>query len=523
MDVRMYVMTHKKIAPIASSIYHILHVGKKGKEDLGYPGDDTGDNISEKNTNYCELTGMYWLWKNCNCDIIGICHYRRFFCENERLLDKEYIEKTIEQYPIIVPGTTNVYNGTLKESYEFMHVGKDLELCHDVIKEKYPQYLEAYNYIINGYMFTLGNMWITKKDIFDKYCEWLFDILFEVEKRIDISGYDDYQRRVMGFLSERLFRVWLCTRPENICEQPVKMIETKDFNNSFKKLELKRKLVKLEMVFFISYWRTKKTDNGLIEPFACNDDFNGGKIPVWVTWWQGMNNTPEVVSMCIESLKRNLPYESVTIRIITLDNCMDYVTFTDEIINKFNSGEIDYTHMSDILRSELLYRYGGMWIDATYLVTQKICEKNFVDNKLHTIRYNKPIWDEDITHGRWSINYWIAPKHHKLFGFLTEAYWYYMETKGKIEEYFLTDYLVNLAIELMPDIEEEFLQNEPCAQNIINDAKKINMPCDDEEYLLFKQRAPLYKLNRRNEYQEYNIVGKKTIYGYLKEEILGNE
>lgn len=301
------------------------------------------------------------------------------------------------------------------------------------------------------------------------------------------------------------------------------MIETKDFNNSFKKLELKRKLVKLEMDFFISYWRTKKTDNGLIKPFACNDDFNGGKIPVWVTWWQGMNNTPEVVSMCIESLKRNLPYESVTIRIITLDNCMDYVTFTDEIINKFNSAKIDYTHMSDILRAELLYRYGGMWIDATYLVTQKICEKNFIDNKLHTIRYNKPIWDEDITHGRWSINYWIAPKHHKLFRFLTEAYWYYMETKGKIEEYFLTDYLVNLAIELMPDIEEEFLQNEPCAQNIINDAKKINMPCDDEEYLLFKQRAPLYKLNRRNEYQEYNIVGKKTIYGYLKEEILGNE
>ena len=60
---------------------------------------------------------------------------------------------------------------------------------------------------------------------------------------------------------------------------------------------------------------------------------------------------------------------------------MDYVTFTDEIINKFNSGKIDYTHMSDILRAELLYRYGGMWIDATYLVTQKICEKNFIDNK----------------------------------------------------------------------------------------------------------------------------------------------
>lgn len=523
MDTRMYVMTHKKIAPIENPIYHILHVGKKGKEDLDYQGDDTGNNISEKNTNYCELTGIYWLWKNCGCDIIGICHYRRFFCENEKLLDKEYIEKTIDKYPIIAPETTSVYNGTLKESYEFVHIGKDLELCHDVIKEKYPQYLEAYDYAINGYLFTLGNMWITKKEIFDKYCEWLFDILFEVEKRIDISDYDDYQKRVMGFLAERLFRVWLCMRPENIYEQPVKMIETKDFNNSLKKLELKRKLVRLNMDFFISYWLAEQTGDGLIESFDCSDDFDGGKIPVWVTWWQGMDKAPEVVRLCVESLKRNLPSESVALRIITLDNCMDYVTFTDEIINKFNEGKIDYTHMSDILRAELLYRYGGMWIDATYLVTQKICKNNFIDGKLHTIRYETPIWDEDITQGRWSINYWIAPKHHKLFRFLTEAYWYYMETKAQFEDYFLTDYLVNMAIELMPDIEEELLQNVPCSQDVIKYAKKINNPCDNEEYKLFKQKAPLYKLNRRNEYEKYNIVGKKTIYGYLKDEILVNE
>lgn len=79
MNTQIYVMTHKKIADIPNEIYTPLHVGKEGKESLGYIGDDTGDQISDKNDSYCELTGMYWLWKNLDCDIIGICHYRRYF------------------------------------------------------------------------------------------------------------------------------------------------------------------------------------------------------------------------------------------------------------------------------------------------------------------------------------------------------------------------------------------------------------------------------------------------------------
>ena len=63
---------------------------------MGYVGDDTGDNISYKNPFYCELTGMYWLWKNYKCDIIGICHYRRFFLENTELITKDYIENILK-------------------------------------------------------------------------------------------------------------------------------------------------------------------------------------------------------------------------------------------------------------------------------------------------------------------------------------------------------------------------------------------------------------------------------------------
>ena len=77
MDTRIYVMTHRKFEPPQPEYYIPLHVGKSGKEDLNYTGDDTGDTISEKNDTFCELTGLYWIWKNGRCAVEGVCHYRR--------------------------------------------------------------------------------------------------------------------------------------------------------------------------------------------------------------------------------------------------------------------------------------------------------------------------------------------------------------------------------------------------------------------------------------------------------------
>ena len=91
MKTEIWVVTHKKYKEIDDDLHKTIQVGKSLGTDLGYVGDDTGDNISYKNPFYCELTGMYWLWKNYKCDIIGICHYRRFFLENTELITKDYI------------------------------------------------------------------------------------------------------------------------------------------------------------------------------------------------------------------------------------------------------------------------------------------------------------------------------------------------------------------------------------------------------------------------------------------------
>ena len=518
MDTRIYVMTHKKIADIPDDLYIPIHVGKAGKENFGYIGDDTKDNISKKNSSYCELTGMYWLWKNADCDIIGICHYRRFFTRDEKLLNKSYIEKIIEKYPIIIPNTSCVKEASIYEQYAKMHIRKDLDICRQVIEEKCPQYLSAFDFSVRTILFSVGNMWITRKDIYDRYCSWLFDILFEVEKRIDFTGYDDYQKRVMGFLAERLFRVWLFMQPEAITEENVKMIEPMDFQNAEKRVDLLYKYSKLKLEPVLQMYPSGLRTGTLADPIDCQDDFDG-RIPVWVCWWQGEAEMPELIRLCMDSLKRNLPAEKAVIRLITLENCMRYVTFTDTVIRKFNEGKISYTHLSDVLRAELLYRYGGMWIDATYYVASPIPKEIFTQKTIYTLRFQKPVWSADITKGRWSLNLWCANKENKLFQFLMECLWYNWEVSDEVIDYFFSDYVIALAAERFDDVREELDQCTYTTEKVFELSKYLNCKYTKERVEKLREDSVFYKLNRRDAYRKENVVGELTMYGYLLEDI----
>lgn len=522
MDTKIFVMTHKKIEPIADPMYVPLQVGKAGKEDLGYLGDDTGDNISEKNRNYCELTGMYWLWKNMECDIIGICHYRRYFIRDEKLLDKEQVEQTIQKYPIIVPNSTyvtaNDQVSSIREHYDECHNLRDMAVCREVLKEKCPEYVLAFDLSMEITLFSRGNMWITRKEIYDRYCAWLFDILFEVEKRINITKYDDYQKRVMGFLSERLFRVWLYMQPEAILEEKIKQIEPHEFYNAEKKIELIYKCALLKINPVITWYKNGLMTESLAAPKVCGDDFDG-KVPVWICWWQGEQEMPELIQLCLQSLKRNLPMEKVALRMITLDNCMEYVTFSDAVIRKFNEGKISLTHLSDILRAELLYRYGGMWIDATYFVTRPIPEEIFSRESIFTIKLENPVWSADVSAGRYTANLCYAPKGHKLFQFLMECLWYYWETEEELIDYFLIDYVVAAALDELPDVRAEWERCELYPGKVFELQDEINKLYTPERWTRLEEDSLFYKLNRRRDYRKENIAGEQTIYGYMLSKI----
>ena len=157
MDIKIIVASHKKYWMPADDIYLPLHVGKEGKADIGFIGDNTGDNISNKNANYCELTGLYWAWKNLPAEYIGLCHYRRYFtrsnpcsCSKKKqvILTKAEWEELLNKHPIIVPDKRKYYIETNRSHYNHSHYAKDLDMTEKIIQEKYPQYSEAFTKVM---------------------------------------------------------------------------------------------------------------------------------------------------------------------------------------------------------------------------------------------------------------------------------------------------------------------------------------------------------------------------------------
>ena len=217
-------------------IYIPLHVGSAIAEDIDsglaeYRRDDLGENISSKNANYCELTGLYWAWKNLRAEYVGIAHYRRHFAKRslgtkwERIADEKCLCKRLRKYDVILPKKRNYYIETTYTQYIHAHNKQDLDETEKILKEYYPDYLEAYASAMKSTKGHKFNMLIMKKDILDKYCEWLFDVLFKLEARLDISGYSLKDQRVFGYVSERLLDVWLNTNKIPYAELPVVHME----------------------------------------------------------------------------------------------------------------------------------------------------------------------------------------------------------------------------------------------------------------------------------------------------------
>ena len=225
MSIRIYAMTHKAFEVPEDPMYQPLHVGREGKTDLGYPGDNTGENISHLNCYYSELTGLYWLWKNCkDLDYVGTCHYRRFLLNRQDLMfTKAELENLLQEYDLITTKRV-ILNNSYHYGFSANHNIHALDTAGEVIRDLYPEYYDTYITLVHQNETYFGNMFVTSKVLFDEYCEWLFTIFAEVEKRIDLDTDEDaYHKRVLGFISEFLLLVWVRVRGLKVYECKVGM------------------------------------------------------------------------------------------------------------------------------------------------------------------------------------------------------------------------------------------------------------------------------------------------------------
>lgn len=232
MEINILVATHKKYQMPKYKSYLPIHVGKEGKEKIGFKGDNTGKNISEKNPYFCELTAIYWAWKNLKSDYVGLTHYRRHFkgktkSKNkfEQVLSDREIKELLRENDIILPKKRNYYIETLYSHYNHTMYIEPLDITGEIIKEKYPEYYKEFEQLKKRKTAHMFNMFIMKKNIMDEYCEWLFDILFELEKKVDNTKYDSFHARFYGRVSELLLDVWLNTKGYKYKEVPVLNME----------------------------------------------------------------------------------------------------------------------------------------------------------------------------------------------------------------------------------------------------------------------------------------------------------
>lgn len=237
--VKIIVATHKKYKMPDDELYLPVQVGSEGKENLGYQVDNNGENISNKNATFCELTGLYWAWKNLDADYIGLCHYRRHFtCKklipfNEDakfkiLLNKKQTEEILKDIDIILPKKREYYIENLYDHYKHTMYVETLDETRKIIEEQCPNYLPEFDKLHKRTSAHMFNMFVMKKEYLNDYCEWLFDILFELEKRIDSSKYDSFHARYLGRISELLLDVWINTN--GLKYREVKVIDMQNVN-----------------------------------------------------------------------------------------------------------------------------------------------------------------------------------------------------------------------------------------------------------------------------------------------------
>lgn len=242
------------------------------RKNIDMIGDDTGDNISEKRERFCELTVQYWAWKNIESDYYGLCHYRRimsfskkqheelddfnhivedYFSDNfyEKYgLKKENVEAVIEQYDIlsIIPmdikknfgKKITVYN-SIKNNPNVFDIDA-VDLFIKIFKSKYPEFIDDIDDYFNGHIWRAFNCYIMEREIFNKYNEMLFDVLFELEEKLDYSNYNREQYRIAGYMGECMFAIFYSHMVKTNKNLKTKELQLIKINKPQKKITLEQ-------------------------------------------------------------------------------------------------------------------------------------------------------------------------------------------------------------------------------------------------------------------------------------------
>lgn len=257
---------------------------------------------------------------------------------------------------------------------------------------------------------------------------------------------------------------------------------------------------------------------GFINSFP--DNATGLNVPVyrsrkyaWSCWWQGMEKAPDLIKACINSQKRFLPKE-VELIIVTKDNYRDYVDFPQWLLDKVEDGRVTLTTFSDVIRACLLYKYGGIWLDSTILLTEPL---------------SLDFWDYDVftfREFRYCLPFMGGKPGQKFYQFLMEGFFYYYRNYGYTKYYLLVTYLLDIAMNKYPDIREKY-DKLPVKNAVIGNVNNfaalsyhMHETYTPEMYRKYMEGVSVHKLQRRFDRFGKKINDSDNIYHYILREFL---
>lgn len=238
--IRIFVACHKPSYVPDNPLFFPIQVGTALRAETmeRMLHDDEGNNISEKNGQYCELTAQYWVWKHVDCDYYGFFHYRRYLnfhrvsevasdgsikgkkcCPYEELDsiwddlsayhldDAQWMQDLIIKYALLTVYRERI-NTSVYRQYEQYHDVAKLKRAIAILKQMYPQYASAADEYMQSKDIYYMSIFIMKKALYHEYMEWLFSILFQLEKELECEK--EKEPRLMGYIAERLFGIFYC-------------------------------------------------------------------------------------------------------------------------------------------------------------------------------------------------------------------------------------------------------------------------------------------------------------------------
>lgn len=232
---------------------------------------------------------------------------------------------------------------------------------------------------------------------------------------------------------------------------------------------------------------------------------------IWMCWWQGIDNAPEIVKACVSSVQRHSAGREVII--ITSDNVNDYASIPEWFLDKVNSGVISRTHLSDLLRFSLLAQYGGIWLDATF----------YCCRDLSSPVYSAPVFSikrPDYLHGSIASGYFANyslgcdDAHRGVFAAFRDFFLEYWSRNDYLIDYLLSDYLIVLAgrhDERTKDSIAAIEPNNPMCDELF---KILGKPFDADEWNRLKADTDLFKLTWKQSFP-IDCSGRETFYGKL--------